>query len=99
MYGIGTNVGKTHTICNVVSKLKLEIKENFAIKPLISGFRMNDYRNTDNYKLLKALNVKNLMLVQVLEISKYVFTDELSVDIASWNEDVKIDFAEVINFL
>ncbi len=91
IHGIGTDCGKTHTVCNIVKKLNEKIKENFVIKPLISGFDVQNFEESDNFKLLFAkLGIKP-SLKEVMEISRYIFTNPLSPDIASWKEKIEID--------
>jgi len=98
VHGISTDVGKTHITCQFIEKTNLEFKENFAIKPIISGFDDESFEKSDNYLLLRACGVENLTLEQVKSISQYLFHHPLSPDIAAKKENVEIDLGKVIDF-
>ena len=98
IHGISTDVGKTHITCQLIEKTNLKFKENFAIKPLISGFDDESFEKSDNCLLLKACGVENPNLEQVKSISQYLFSHPLSPDIAAKKENVEIDFGKVIEF-
>ena len=97
MYGIGTNCGKTHIVCNLVKNLNEKIKNNFAIKPLLSGFNVENFQESDNFHLLSAQFGRIPSLQEVKEISAYILTEPLSPDIASWHENIEIDFQQIIS--
>ncbi len=78
--------------------LNLEFKENFAIKPIISGFDDKSFEKSDNYHLLQACGVENPTLEQVKSISQYLFHHPLSPDIAAKKANIEIDFEKVIEF-
>ncbi len=98
VHGISTNVGKTYTTALLLRKLNLKFKENFAIKPVISGFDENDYQSSDNFYLLQASGIKEPTLKQVKEISKYLLSQPLSPDIAAKKQGIAIHFDEIITF-
>lgn len=98
VYGINTDVGKTHITISVIKKLLSNCKKIFAIKPIISGFHTNDYKNSDGYKLLQACGLENPTLEETLKLYAFHFKEPLSPDIASWKEGVEIDFEQIINF-
>ncbi len=98
VHGISTNVGKTHITRQLIKKTNLKFKENFAIKPLISGFDDESFEKSDNCLLLKACGVENPNLEQVKSISQYLFSHPLSPDIAAKKENIEIDFGKVIDF-
>ncbi|MBM5783174.1 MAG: dethiobiotin synthase, partial [Pelagibacterales bacterium] len=92
----GTDVGKTFFLENICSKLIKNNQSVAAVKPIISGFEIDDL-NSDSAKILKSLNLevssKNLNL-----ISPWQFKNPLSPNIAAEIEDKKIDFLEVVDF-
>ena len=98
VYGISTDVGKTHITCQLLEKTNLKFKENFAIKPIISGFDDESFEKSDNYLLLRAGGVENPTLEQTRALSQYLFHHPLSPDISAKKENVEIDFEKVIDF-
>ena len=98
VHGISTDVGKTHITCKLIEKANLKFKENFAIKPIISGFEEKSFEKSDNYLLLCACGVENPTLEQVKSISQYLFQHPLSPDISAKKENVEIDFQKIIFF-
>ena len=98
IHGIGTDIGKTHTICRLIKTLNEKIKQNFVIKPLVSGINFDDIEKSDNFKLLAAAFGRNPSFDEVKQISRYIFTEPLSPDIASWAQGINIDFEEIILF-
>lgn len=98
MYGIGTDAGKTHTICTLQNNKLLKSKKIFTIKPIISGFDHQNYTQSDNFKLLKASGNTNPLLHEVEAISCYLLKEPLSPDIASNKENIEIDFKKIITF-
>ena len=98
VHSIGTDCGKTHTVCSIVKKLNEKIKENFVIKPLVSGFDVKNFEESDNFKLLYAKLGSKPSLSETMEISRYIFINPLSPDIASWKENIEVDFNAIISF-
>lgn len=97
IYAIGTDAGKTHITSSIISSFK-KSKEIFAIKPIITGLTAQNFEESDNFKLLQALGRQNLTFEDISKISCYCFKKPLSPDIASWSEEVEIDFEKVVNF-
>ena len=98
VYGISTDVGKTHITCKLLEKTNLKFKENFAIKPIISGFEEKAFEKSDNYLLLQAGGVEKPTIEQVRAVSQYIFHHPLSPDISAKKENVEIDFGKIIDF-
>ncbi|MFT4967604.1 MAG: dethiobiotin synthetase [Candidatus Deianiraeaceae bacterium] len=98
VYGINTNCGKTYITQALINIKNIYFKENFAIKPIISGFNATNYQNSDNYKLLQSCGYSNPSLNEVRSISAYILNAALSPDIASWDENISIDFNIIMNF-
>ena len=91
----GTNIGKTYLTELIINRCnELDIKVN-AIKPIISGFNLSKYEESDTGIILKALN-KNKNYIN--EISPWRFEASISPDTASNIENKKINFFELEKF-
>lgn len=91
----GTDIGKTFlTIMLIKRAIKLNLKVN-AIKPIISGFDLNNLYETDTGIILKALNSSS---TNIDKISPWRFKDPLSPDMAAKNEDRYIQFEDLCTF-
>ena len=91
----GTNIGKTYLSKLIIKKAqKLNLKVN-AIKPIISGFNMDNFDTTDTGIILNALG-KNKSLIE--EVSPWRFKAPLSPNQAAHKENKEIEFKEVIDF-
>ena len=97
VHGIHTDVGKTYTTGLFINLMQLKFKENFAVKPIISGFSENNWQESDNYHLLSSFGIVP-SFDDARAISRYIFQNPLSPDVASWREGIEIDFDEVITF-
>lgn len=84
--GIGTDIGKTFLVENLCQKYSFF----YAIKPIISGFKIDE--NSDSARILKALNLpinqNNLDLISPWRYEKPVAPNFID----------NIDFEEVIDF-
>ncbi len=98
MYGINTEVGKTYTTQALLKETNAKIKNNFVIKPVISGFVSSEYHLSDNYKLLQASGIQKPTLQEVMTLSCYFLKEPRSPDIASWHEGINIEFHKIIDF-
>ena len=90
----GTNVGKTYLtklIINRCKELKLSIN---AIKPIISGFDINNYQDSDTGIIIRALNKNN----NIDKISPWRFKTPVSPDSAAKIENKYIDFLKLREF-
>ena len=89
----GTNVGKTYLTNLIINRcMKLELNIN-AIKPIISGFDINNYQNSDTGIILKALGKKNID-----EISPWRFKTPISPDAAANIENMDINIFNLESF-
>lgn len=94
--GSTTDVGKTFLIEKICEKFR-EKKVNFDIvKPIISGFSIND-SNNDSARILKALEY-DLTIKNFDKISPWRFETPISPNIAANRENKKIDFTKVVSF-
>ena len=91
----GTNIGKTYLSKLIIKKAqKLNLKVN-AIKPIISGFNMDNFDTTDTGIILNALG-KNKSVIE--EVSPWRFKAPLSPNQAAHKENKEIEFKELIDF-
>ncbi len=92
----GTDIGKTFIVEKLCQELIKKGKKCNAIKPIISGFDIDDLNN-DSAKLLKILGKKN-NLENINEISPWRFKKPLSPNIAANLEKKPINFSMLIKF-
>ena len=89
----GTNVGKTY-LTKLIIKRCMSLKLNInAIKPIISGFDINNYKESDTGVILKALGKSNID-----EVSPWRFKTPVSPDAAANIENTSINFSELKSF-
>lgn len=92
---IGTDVGKTYFATNLYKNLIKNNKKANIIKPVISGFDLDN--ENDTLTILKTLNLpKNLENIN--KISPFRLKYGLSPDIAAQRESIKLNFNEIGNF-
>lgn len=89
----GTDIGKTFLTENLCTALKE--KDVFAIKPVISGFNMDE--ESDTKRILRSLGME-FSESNIDKISPYRFKLPLSPDMAARSENKEINFAELISF-
>ena len=91
----GTNIGKTFLTAMLIKRaITLNHKVN-ALKPIISGFNINDLNETDTGIILDALKGS---INDIDKISPWRFSDPLSPDMAAKNEEKIINFTDLVNF-
>ena len=91
----GTNIGKTYLSTLIIKKAKiLNFKVN-AIKPIISGFNIENFDTTDTGIISAALG-KDQSSIE--EVSPWRFEAPLSPDQAAYKENKEIVFKELIDF-
>ena len=91
----GTNIGKTYLTSLIIKKAQaLNFKVN-AIKPIISGFNIENFNTTDTGIISAALG-KDQSSIE--EVSPWRFEAPLSPDQAAYKENKEIVFKELIDF-
>ena len=91
----GTNIGKTY-LTNLLIKRAMMLNYRIkAIKPIISGFNINNLDESDSGIILKALG-KNKSYLD--KISPWRFETPLSPDMAANVAKKEINFKELIHF-
>ena len=91
----GTNIGKTYLTNLLIRRAKNLNYKIKAIKPIISGFNINNLDESDSGIILKALGMNKS---HIDEISPWRFEAPLSPDIAANLEKKEINFKELIRF-
>jgi len=92
----GTAIGKTLFTCSLIKHLKFQGKQVKALKPIISGFKVDSVPN-DISQMLDALQLEyNSETIQ--QISKYQFEKPLSPDQAAKFENIEIDYNKLKEF-
>ncbi len=94
--GIGTDIGKTYLVENLIKKLRTRKTPVSAIKPIVSGFKHDDL-NSDSARILKALDLE-IFARNFGLISPWRFDLPASPHVAARVEDRKISFNEVKDF-
>lgn len=92
----GTDAGKTFLLTEICKKLR---EKNFlcdAIKPVASGFSIDDSQS-DSAKILQSLG-REFSLENIEEITPYRFLAPLSPSIAALYENNEINFVKLQNF-
>ena len=91
----GTNIGKTFLTAMLIKRaITFNHKVN-ALKPIISGFNINDLNVTDTGIILDSLKGS---INDIDKISPWRFRDPLSPDMAAKNEEKTINFTDLVNF-
>lgn len=91
----GTNIGKTYLTNLLIRRAKNLNYKIKAIKPIISGFNINNLDESDSGIILKALGMNKS---HIDEISPWRFKAPLSPDMAANIEKKEINFKELIHF-
>lgn len=92
----GTEIGKSFYLQKLCQEYHAKNIKFHAIKPIISGFDINDEQN-DSTLILKSLNL-DITEENLDKISPWRFKKPLSPNIAANLENKEIDLEKVINF-
>ena len=96
VFAIGTDIGKTHIIQQIIKEI---ISKNIAInaiKPIASGFLFED-KNSDSAKILESLGFE-VSRENIENITPYHFADAVSPNIAAKKNNFKIVFNDLVIF-
>jgi len=94
--GTSTDIGKTFFICEIVKKLLEKKIAINAIKPIISGFDMDD-KESDSAKILEVLSL-DLNKKNIEATTPFRFKTPLSPPVAARLEGKTINYTAVKNF-
>ncbi|HEY7243454.1 MAG TPA: dethiobiotin synthase [Xanthobacteraceae bacterium] len=95
--GTGTDIGKTFLTTALIRYLRSEGTTVRAIKPVVTGFDVKSWQDSDPAALLAALEAP-VSLQEIDGISPWRFMAPLSPDIAARQEGRTIAFAHVVEF-
>ena len=71
--GIGTEIGKTFVLTELIKEIYKKQKTVNAIKPIITGININNFYNSDSYKILEQLGNSNITFSNINQISPFLF--------------------------
>jgi len=92
----GTDIGKTHVTCALLRHWRRQGLAARALKPVISGFAMED-ASTDSHRILAAME-QEADAASLEAISPWRFQAPLSPDVAAAREGRRIDPDALIRF-
>ena len=92
---IGTDIGKTYFTLKLYNILSQSGQKANIIKPLISGFDLDN--NNDTIQILNSLNLER-NTQNLDKISPFRLKFPLSPDIAAKRENIKLDFNKITDF-
>ena len=96
--GIGTEIGKTFVLTELIKEIYKKQKTVNAIKPIITGININNFYNSDSYKILEQLGNSNITFSNINQISPFLFKSPLSPDQAAENESTYINYDDLLKF-
>jgi len=92
----GTDAGKTFLLTEICKKLRAKNYTCDAIKPIASGFAIDDLQS-DSAKILQSLG-KEFSEINIKKITPYRFLAPLSPSIAALRENNEINFLQLQGF-
>jgi dethiobiotin synthetase len=93
----GTDIGKTFITTGLIRCLRGTGRAVHAIKPVVTGFAPDAWRDSDPAALLAAL-ARPIILEEIEGISPWRLKAPLSPDMAARREGRTVPFAEVVEF-
>jgi dethiobiotin synthetase len=93
----GTDIGKTFVTEGLVRALRFARRPVAALKPVLSGFAMENAASSDSGRLLTALG-RAITPIEIHGISPWRFKAPLSPDMAARLEGEAIDFDALLAF-
>jgi len=96
VFAIGTDIGKTHVIQQIIKEITSKNIVINAIKPIASGFLFED-KNSDSAKILESLGFE-VSRENIENITPYHFAEAVSPNIAAKKNNSKIVFNDLVIF-
>lgn len=94
----GTEIGKTHYMCNFIKQIISAKKTVKAIKPIITGLDFNNIALSDSALILKSLQ-QDISKENILNISPFYFNLAESPDTAAIKEKKQyLNYHQILNF-
>ncbi len=94
--GTSTDIGKSYVTCKLIAQKQRDNRKVNVIKPVVSGFDAND-DNCDTVRIIKQLG-DELVESNIEKISPFRLKDPLSPITAARNENVTIEYSQVLDF-
>lgn len=95
--GTGTDIGKTHVLCALLSAHRAAGGQARILKPVISGFDPAQANETDTIRLMRA-NGDSLTAENVQAVSPWRFKPALSPDMAARRERRSLPIDRVVSW-
>ncbi|MFZ8865255.1 MAG: dethiobiotin synthase [Rickettsiales bacterium] len=94
----GTEIGKTHYLCKLITELTSQKQSVKAIKPIITGLDFKQISSSDSALILKALN-QEINKENILNISPFYFKSADSPDSAANSENKPyLNYQKILTF-
>ena len=90
----GTDIGKTHVVCQLIQQMRSQNRRIRAIKPIISGLE-DGLESSDTGRILRAMG-KPISGHEVEAISPFRFLAPLSPDMAAHREGKRIEMPALL---
>lgn len=95
--GTGTDIGKTHVLCELLKVYREAGGRARVLKPVVSGFDPDDLNATDTIRLMRA-NGDELTGSGVKAVTPWRFREPLSPDMAARREDRDLLIDDIVNW-
>lgn len=95
--GTGTDIGKTHVLCELIRAWRSSGRRMRVLKPVISGFDQSALNETDTIRLMRA-NGDPLTGEGVQAVSPWRFRAPLSPDLAARKERRELALERIVSW-
>lgn len=95
--GTGTDIGKTHVLCELIRAWRSSGRRMRVLKPVISGFDQSALNETDTIRLMRA-NGEPLTGEGVQAVSPWRFRAPLSPDLAARKERRELALERIVSW-
>jgi len=95
--GTGTDIGKTHVLCELIRAWRSSGRRMRVLKPVISGFDQSALNETDTIRLMRA-NGDPLTGEGVQAVSPWRFKAPLSPDLAARKERRELALERIVSW-
>ncbi|WP_304072042.1 dethiobiotin synthase [Maricaulis maris] len=95
--GTGTDIGKTHVLCEIIRAWRASGRSMRVLKPVISGFDPSALNETDTIRLMRA-NEDALTGEGVQAVSPWRFRAPLSPDLAARKERRELALDKIVSW-
>lgn len=95
--GTGTDIGKTHVLCELLKVYREAGGKARVLKPVVSGFDPDNLNATDTIRLMRA-NGEDLTGAGVKAVTPWRFREPLSPDMAARRENRDLLIDDIVNW-